>query len=197
MIVLVALLACTGGKSTDTTTADSGTSAGTSSGPPVVEMVTSMGTIDIQLDEVAAPKTTANFLVYVDEGFYDGADGKGATIFHRVLTGFVDQGGGFTSAMSQKSTHDAIKLESDNGLSNLRGSIAMARTDQPNSATSQFFFNVVDNGFLDYSNASNPGYAVFGQITTGLDVIDAMAAVPVDGNGVPATAITITSCTRK
>ncbi len=165
------------------------------SGGDIVEMVTSAGTIVIDLDTEAAPATTDNFLSYVEAGFYDGTDGAGATIFHRVIDGFVVQGGGFTAEGAQKSTRAAIALESDNGRSNVRGTIAMARTNVPDSATSQFYFNLVDNSFLDYTDASNPGYAVFGTITEGLDVMDAIAATPTDSGDVPLEAITIESVT--
>ena len=157
---------------------------------------TTLGSFDIQLDPDNAPVTTENFLVYVDEGFYDGADGLGATIFHRVIAGFMNQGGGLTAAGSAKATHAAIVLESDNGLSNLRGTIAMARTDVADSATSQFFINTVDNTFLDYSGASSPGYAVFGEVVAGMDVIDAIAAVQTDGSDRPLEDIVIESCSR-
>ena len=174
---------------------DSGTDGGSSTDANLVTMETTLGTIQIELDPVHAPITTENFLTYVDEGFYDGSDGKGATIFHRVIAGFMDQGGGYTASGAAKSTHGAIVLESDNGLSNLRGTIAMARTNSPDSATSQFYINTVDNTFLDHSGSTD-GYAVFGQLTSGLDTIDAIAAVQTDGNDQPLEDIEITSCTR-
>ncbi len=155
-------------------------------------MVTSMGTIVIDLDAETAPITTANFLSYAEAGFFDGADGQGATVFHRVVDGFVAQGGGYTASGTEKSTQDPIVLESDVGLSNLRGTIAMARTGVPDSATSQFYFNLVDNTFLDYQDASNPGYAVFGEVVQGMDVVDAIGAVATNGE-VPAEAIIIES----
>jgi peptidyl-prolyl cis-trans isomerase A (cyclophilin A) len=136
-----------------------------------VQFETTLGIFVIELDDVAAPITVANFLTYLDGGFYDGIDGHGATIFHRVVPGFVVQGGGLTESLETKTTLPPIVNESGNGLSNLRGSVAMARTDQPDTATSQFFVNLVDNDFLDQP----PGYAVFGQVVTGMDVIDAMA----------------------
>ena len=159
-------------------------------------IVTSMGTIKIELDPVNAPITTANFEQYADDGFYDGADGDGATVFHRVISGFMIQGGGYKESGSQKSTRSSIDIESDNGLRNDRGTLAMARTNEPNSATSQFFINHTDNGFLNYSDSSNPGYAVFGVVVEGLDVVDAIAAVDTDGNDEPYTPVVITSVTR-
>ncbi|WP_457676431.1 peptidylprolyl isomerase [Thiolapillus sp.] len=135
-----------------------------------VLMETSKGNIELALDKDKAPVTVENFLRYVDEGFYDG------TIFHRVISGFMIQGGGLTEDMQKKPTHDPIKNEADNGLSNRRGTIAMARTSAPNSATSQFFINHKDNPNLDYPNYG--GYAVFGEVTRGMDVVDAIAAAP-------------------
>ncbi|UCE62451.1 MAG: peptidylprolyl isomerase [Phycisphaerales bacterium] len=136
-----------------------------------------MGDIRIQLYDAESPITVANFLQYVNEGFFDGEDGLGATTFHRVIPGFVAQGGGHRVDMSQKDTHDPIVNEASNGLSNLRGTIAMARTSDPHSATSQFFINVVNNLFLDYVSPSNQGYAVFGIVIEGMDVVDAIVAV--------------------
>lgn len=129
---------------------------------------TNMGDIVVELDSTAAPITVDNFLKYVDEGFYDGL------VFHRVIKGFMIQGGGFYPDGVQKKTFDPIKLESDNGLSNKKYTIAMARTSVPDSATSQFFINVADNVFLDYSGAS-AGYAVFGRVVSGEDVVDAIS----------------------
>jgi cyclophilin family peptidyl-prolyl cis-trans isomerase len=137
----------------------------------VVKLQTSMGDIVIELDRQAAPVTTANFLEYAGSGFYDG------TIFHRVIRGFMIQGGGLTAKMVQKKTRDPIVNEAKNGLSNKRGTIAMARGGDPNSATSQFFINHVDNMPLDYIDAKQPGYAVFGKVIEGMDVVDAIAAV--------------------
>jgi len=135
-----------------------------------VEMTTSKGTIVIELDPNAAPVTVANFLAYVDEGFYDG------TIFHRVIPTFMIQGGGFTADGEKKETKSPIILESDNGLSNKIGTVAMARTQAPNSATAQFFINVANNDFLDYK-PSNPGYAVFGRVIEGMDVVNEIRQV--------------------
>jgi peptidyl-prolyl cis-trans isomerase A (cyclophilin A) len=137
----------------------------------VVKLQTSMGNIVIELDEQSAPVTVKNFLGYVQAGFYDG------TIFHRVIPGFMIQGGGFTEQMMRKKTLDPIINEAKNGLSNMRGTIAMARTSDPNSATCQFFINHSDNDFLNYIDESKAGYAVFGKVTEGMDVVDAIAAV--------------------
>jgi cyclophilin family peptidyl-prolyl cis-trans isomerase len=146
---------------------------------PVVVMKTSMGEITLELNQEKAPITTKNFLRYVDEKFYDG------TIFHRVINGFMIQGGGLTKDMNEKTTHEPIKNESSNGLKNDRGTIAMARMPDPNSATAQFFINVVDNNSLNYP--SNGGYAVFGKVISGMDVVDKIKAVPtgVAKNGMP------------
>ena len=137
----------------------------------IVKLETNKGDIIIELDRQAAPITTTNFLQYAGEGFYDGM------IFHRVIQGFMIQGGGFTTKMEKKKTHDPIVNEAMNGLSNVRGTIAMARTGDPNSATCQFFINHVDNTPLDYAKDQNPGYAVFGKVIEGMDVVDAIAAV--------------------
>ena len=137
----------------------------------VVKLQTSMGNIVIELNEQAAPVTVKNFLGYVQSGFYDG------TIFHRVIPGFMIQGGGFTPKMIRKKTLDPIINEAKNGLSNKRGTIAMARTNNPNSATSQFFINHRDNDFLNYMDDNQPGYAVFGKVIEGMDVVDAIASV--------------------
>lgn len=139
---------------------------------PKVLLKTSMGDITIELAADKAPKSTENFLAYVNSGFYDG------TVFHRVIDNFMVQGGGFTKELQQKPTRAAIVNESKNGLGNVRGSIAMARTADPNSATAQFFVNVVDNPQLDYASDAQPGYCVFGKVIAGLDVIDKIKAVP-------------------
>jgi cyclophilin family peptidyl-prolyl cis-trans isomerase len=132
----------------------------------VVEMQTNQGRITLELDAQAAPKTVANFLQYARDGFYNG------TIFHRVISGFMIQGGGFTESLSEKSTRAPIENEARNGLHNRRGTIAMARTRNPHSASAQFFINVADNGFLDYPSQDGWGYAVFGKVTAGMDVVD-------------------------
>ncbi|MFK3970370.1 peptidylprolyl isomerase [Pseudomonas sp. NPDC087358] len=132
---------------------------------PHVVMETTNGTIEIELNQDKAPISTQNFLKYVDSNFYSN------TIFHRVIPGFMVQGGGFTQQMMQKPTNDPIKNEADNGLHNVRGTIAMARTSDVNSATSQFFINVKDNDMLDHGNRDF-GYAVFGKVVKGMDVVD-------------------------
>jgi peptidyl-prolyl cis-trans isomerase A (cyclophilin A) len=138
---------------------------------PQVTLVTSKGTITLELDPTKAPISTNNFLSYVASGFYKD------TLFHRVISGFVVQGGGYTTGMVKRTaTAGPIELESNKGLSNLRGTLAMARTNVPNSATSEFFVNLVDNLALDYKNAANPGYAVFGTVVQGMEVVDAIAA---------------------
>ncbi len=166
---LAALLACNGlaeeVKETEETTPQESN--------PMVIMKTSKGDIKIELDPKSAPLTVENFLKYVDDGHYNG------TIFHRVIANFMIQGGGFTKEMEQKPTRSPVKNEAANGLKNKRGSIAMARTGVIDSATSQFFINVVDNEFLNHT-APNPqgfGYCVFGQVVEGLDVVDQIRAV--------------------
>ena len=137
---------------------------------PRVQMKTNHGTIVIELNAEAAPKTVENFLGYVNEGFFDG------TIFHRVIKGFMIQGGGFTPDMNQKKTKSPVPNEADNGLKNDRGTIAMARTMDPDSATAQFFINTVDNDFLNHQakNARGWGYCVFGKVVEGMDAVDAI-----------------------
>jgi|GEM_PF-276867 len=162
---------------------------------PQVTMVTSMGTIVYELNPNAAPNTVNNFLQYVSAGFYT------KLIFHRVISGFVIQAGGFNSGMNPVQPLFApINLETPNGLSNLMGTLAMARTSDHNSATSQFYINVADNTSLDYQDNTNPGYAVFGKVVSGMDVVNAIAAVPVqsvNGNDdVPVNDVTIISATR-
>ncbi len=147
--------------------------------PVSVKIVTSMGAITVELDAAKAPKTVENFLTYVKSGFYNG------TVFHRVIPGFMIQGGGFTPDFQEKPTKAPIINEANNGLSNLRGTIAMARTSIPNSATSQFFINVADNKFLDYSapTMQGAGYAVFGHVTSGMNVVDKIVSTPTSGAG--------------
>ena len=140
-------------------------------GPAYVRMTTNKGEIVIELDRAKAPITVANFLGYTRAGFYDG------TVFHRVIPTFMIQGGGFNTMAKQKATDKPIKNEGSNGLSNSRGTIAMARTNNPDSATSQFFINVVDNPGLDAA-PGKPGYAVFGKVVKGMDVVDAIRMVP-------------------
>lgn len=140
---------------------------------------TSLGTITIELNEDKAPETVANFVRYAKSGHYDG------TIFHRVIDGFMIQGGGFTKDMNQKPTSEPIRNEAMNGLKNVRGSIAMARTMEINSATSQFFINHVDNDFLDFTSPTPNGfgYAVFGAVTDGIEVVDQIAKVKTGSYG--------------
>ena len=140
---------------------------------PQVALITSKGSITVELDPTLTPLSTNNFLSYVNKGFYR------STLFHRVIPNFVVQGGGYTTGMVKKIEQNApIELESNKGLSNLRGSLAMARTLLPNSATSEFYINLTDNLSLDYKNTANPGYAVFGKVLQGMDVVDAIAAEP-------------------
>lgn len=136
-----------------------------------VIMRTTMGEIHLELYDSEAPQTVKNFLFYADSGYYEG------TIFHRVIPNFMIQGGGFTAEMTQKETRAPIKNEASNKISNTRGTIAMARINDPDSATSQFFINTKDNTFLDY-RPGNPGYCVFGKVTRGIEVVDAISAVP-------------------
>lgn len=146
---------------------------------PRVHLQTSKGDLTIELYQEEAPKSAANFLAYVESGFYDG------TIFHRVIPGFMVQGGGFSADMSQKETRDPIENEADNGMKNKRGTLAMARTMDPNSATAQFFVNTVDNTFLNHTakNAQGWGYTVFAEVVEGMDVIDAIVKVPTGSKG--------------
>lgn len=159
-----------------------------------VKLATSAGDIVIELDKAKAPKTVDNFVAYVKDGHYNG------TVFHRVIPNFMIQGGGMTADMAEKKTRAPIPLESKNGLSNVRGSVAMARTGDPNSATSQFFINVQDNPRLDAANARDGnGYAVFGKVIAGMDVVDKIRAVPTSSKGmhddVPMMPVTINKAT--
>jgi cyclophilin family peptidyl-prolyl cis-trans isomerase len=140
---------------------------------------TNLGSISIALDAARAPKTVDNFLAYVDAGHYDG------TVFHRVIPGFMAQGGGFDGSFAKRPTRAPVANEADNGLKNVRGSVAMARTSDPHSATAQFFINLSDNAFLDHKGKSDRdwGYTVFGTVTAGMDVVDAMAARPTGSKG--------------
>lgn len=174
---------------------DSDSDTSKPSGHVLVAMDTSLGALRLDLDGDAAPVTAANFLQYVDGGFFDGADGFGATVFHRVVAGFVVQGGGYTADGAEKTTHPPIELE-ETGLSNLRGTLAMARKSRPDSATSQFYVNLVDNTFLD-GTGNDDGYAVFGAVTAGMSVVDAIAALPVDGVDAPLDDVLITRCVRE
>lgn len=147
--------------------------------PPVVRLTTSAGTVDIELDRARAPRTVDNFLAYVRAGFYDG------TIFHRVIPGFMIQGGGFAPGMREKPTRAPIPNEADNGLKNTAGTIAMARTPDPHSASAQFFINTVDNPALDHrgKNPRDWGYAVFGRVVRGMDVVTKIEGVPTTRKG--------------
>ncbi len=157
----------------------------------MVTLHTSMGDITLELDAEKAPKTVANFPQYARDGFYDG------TIFHRVISNFMIQGGGMTPDMAQKATRAPVENEANNGLKNKTGTIAMARTNDPHSATAQFFINVTDNGFLDHSapTAQGWGYAVFGKVTSGMDVVEKIKAVATGSKGfhqdVPKDTVTI------
>ena len=159
---------------------------------PYVELETTMGNIVIKLNQEKAPNTVANFLEYVKSGHYDG------TIFHRVIDGFMIQGGGMDANMKEKSTNAPIQNEADNGLKNEVGTIAMARTSDPHSATAQFFINVKDNSFLNFSgkNPQGWGYAVFGKVTEGMDIVNKIKGVPTGKYGfhadVPTTPVVIT-----
>ena len=163
--------------------------------PPVVELDTNMGAIVIELNEEQAPKTVENFLNYVKSGQYDG------TIFHRIIDGFMIQGGGMDAEMNEKPTNAPIENEADNGLKNDKCTIAMARTQDPHSATSQFFINVKDNDFLNHTgkNMQGWGYTVFGKVTSGMDVIEKMKGVPTGRFGmhadVPKEPVVINSAT--
>ena len=159
-----------------------------------VKLATSAGVIVIELDAAKAPKTVENFLKYVKDGHYDG------TVFHRVIPTFMIQAGGMTADLKEKPTRAPIPLESKNGLTNVRGSVAMARTNDPNSATAQFFINVKDNNNLDAANSRDGnGYAVFGKVISGMDVVDKIRAVPTGSKGpyddVPTTPVTINKAT--
>lgn len=160
-----------------------------------VKLTTTMGEILVELDAQRAPESSANFLQYVRDGFYDG------TIFHRVISDFMIQGGGFTESFEKKTTRGSISNEATNSLKNLRGTLAMARTANPHSASSQFFINVVDNDFLNHTEPTGRGwgYAVFAKVIAGMDVVDKITAVPTGTynsyRDVPTTPVVITSAT--
>ena len=164
---------------------------------PVIVLSTSEGDITVELYEDKAPQSVQNFLWYVDNGFYDGL------IFHRVIPDFMVQGGGFTKEMQKKAGNEPIENEATNGLKNEKGTLAMARTGAVHSATSQFFINLKDNGFLDHQNTTQRGfgYCVFGKVIDGKDVVDAIAGIPTGSSGgyddVPKTAIVINKAYRK
>ena len=159
-----------------------------------VRLATSLGDIVVELEKEKAPKTVDNFLLYVKAGHYDG------TVFHRVIDNFMIQGGGMKPDLSEKPTRAPIPLESRSGLTNLRGTLAMARTQDPNSATAQFFINLKDNAFLDQANSRDGnGYAVFGKVVAGMDVVDKIRAVPTGNKGahqnVPLEPVTLRKAT--
>ena len=155
-----------------------------------VKLTTSMGDIVIELDAAKAPKSVDNFVQYVKAGHYDG------TVFHRVIDNFMIQGGGMTADLKQKPTRAPIPLESRNGLKNVRGSVAMARTSDPNSATAQFFISVKDNAFLDAANSPDGnGYTVFGKVVSGMEVVDKIRAVATGPGDVPQTPVVIKTAT--
>ncbi len=155
-----------------------GATASSAQGPaPRVAFETSLGRIVVELAPKEAPKTVDNFLGYVRAGHYDG------TVFHRVIDGFMIQGGGFEPGMKQKPTQEPVENEANNGLKNAAGSIAMARTSDPHSATAQFFINVSDNDFLDYPGQDGWGYCVFGRVVEGMDVVDAIKGVKTSNKG--------------
>ena len=162
-------------------------------GKTLVTLKTSLGDVRIELDSERAPISVENFLAYVDDGFYDG------TVFHRVIPNFMVQGGGFDSDMKEKSTRPSIENEAKNGLKNETGTLAMARTSDPNSATSQFFINLVDNDFLN-NGSRDFGYAVFARVVGGMDVVEKIAAVPTGNSGghqnVPLDPVLLVSITR-
>lgn len=161
----------------------------------MITLKTNYGDITLELDFENAPVSSENFMAYAKEGFYNG------TIFHRVINGFMIQGGGMDENMQQKETKAPIKNEANNGLKNVIGSVAMARTNDPHSATAQFFINVADNGFLNHSSETPQGwgYAVFGKVTAGMDVVEKIKGVPTGSNGfhqdVPSEAIVINDVT--
>jgi peptidyl-prolyl cis-trans isomerase A (cyclophilin A) len=163
---------------------------GTAAHAQTLKLATSMGDIVVELDAQKAPKTVANFVQYVKDGHYNG------TVFHRVIDGFMVQGGGMTADLKEKPTRAPIPLESKNGLENLRGTLAMARTQVPDSATSQFFINVKDNAFLNAANSRDGnGYAVFGKVVSGMDVVDKIRTVPTGRGDVPVTPVIIKQAT--
>ena len=158
---------------------------------PTVEIKTNKGSIIVELNQEKAPNTVANFVKYANDGFYTG------TVFHRVISGFMIQGGGLDKNLNEKETRAPIKNEADNGLANNIGTIAMARTNDPHSASSQFFINVANNNFLNHTEKSERGwgYTVFGKVVKGMDVVDKIARIPTDGGDVPTQTIMIESVT--
>ena len=165
-------------------------------GGPRVRFTTNQGDIVIEVDPPRAPKTVANFMSYVEKGHYNG------TIFHRVIENFMIQCGGFTPEYTQKPSDPPIPIESNNGLKNVQGTVAMARTNDPNSATAQFFVNVVDNAFLNYQSDAAPGYTVFGRVVAGMDVVEKIRKIPTGPAGpfssdVPQTMVVITKASKE
>jgi peptidyl-prolyl cis-trans isomerase B (cyclophilin B) len=158
---------------------------------PTIEIKTNKGVIVVELNQEKAPNTVANFVKYANDGFYT------STIFHRVISGFMIQGGGMDKNLNEKTTRAPIKNEADNGLANTIGTVAMARTNDPHSASSQFFINVANNTFLNYTEKSERGwgYTVFGKVIKGMDVVERIAKMPTDGGDVPMQTITIESVT--
>lgn len=158
---------------------------------PTVEIKTNKGSIIVELNQDKAPNTVANFVKYANDGFYTG------TVFHRVISGFMIQGGGLDKNLNEKETRAPIKNEADNGLANNISTIAMARTNDPHSASSQFFINVANNAFLNHTEKSDRGwgYTVFGKVVKGMDVVDKIAKIPTDGGDVPTQTIMIESVT--
>jgi peptidyl-prolyl cis-trans isomerase A (cyclophilin A)/peptidyl-prolyl cis-trans isomerase B (cyclophilin B) len=158
---------------------------------PTVEIKTNKGIIVVELNQEKAPTTVANFLQYTKDGFYSG------TIFHRIISGFMIQGGGMDKSLNEKTTRAPIKNEADNGLANTIGTIAMARTNDPHSASSQFFINVANNAFLNYTEKSERGwgYTVFGKVVKGMDVVEKISHLPTDGGDVPIQTVAIESVT--
>jgi cyclophilin family peptidyl-prolyl cis-trans isomerase len=176
--------------------ADAAAAQAAKGGKPVVTLTTTLGVIEVELDAEKAPVSAENFLKYVDDGHFDG------TIFHRVIPGFMIQGGGFATDFVQKPTRAAIKNEANNGQKNARGTLAMARTNVVDSATAQFFINLKDNDFLNHTGPGAAfGYAVFGRVVSGMDVVDKIAGVPTGTKGphsdVPKTPVVIESAKRK
>jgi peptidyl-prolyl cis-trans isomerase A (cyclophilin A) len=186
----VAALALLLGAATLTLAAGPSAAADAKGGKPVVVIATSLGDITVELDAEKAPKSVANFLAYADEGFYDN------TIFHRVIKDFMVQGGGMTADMKQKPTKPPIKNEADNGLKNTVGTLAMARTNVVDSATAQFFINTKDNDFLNHGGRDF-GYAVFGKVIGGMDVVRKIEAVGTGRGDVPNEPVIIKSIKRK
>ncbi len=201
LLSLLLLSACGGGRGvSDNTNATLPVIDLTSGNFECVSLKTTKGTIVLALDKIKAPKTVENYLIYVLAGFYDG------TLFHRVINGFMIQGGGFDAALNKKTTNDTIPNEANNGLSNVRGSIAAARTGEPQSATSQFFINTVNNPFLNHTAKTTRGwgYAVFGQVVTGMNIVDTISQVPTSAkapfekdvpiNNIVMQSVTVISC---